>query len=162
LDLTQAILLGSFLAGAVFLNKIASIDISVQDVDTERLKQKGIETTGNCQHIRVAFLTGPLFFAATGQFNEALANLKETHTLILSMRGVPLIDTAGIEAIHHLYEQLHKQGGTLMFAGIHDNVCNIIKRGGLTELIGEENFFWSSDQAIVEAEKRGCQFCSRT
>jgi SulP family sulfate permease len=107
----------------------------------------------------VAFLTGPLFFAATGQFNEAFTNLKETHALILSMRGVSLIDTAGIEAIHRLYERLHKQGGTLMFAGIHDNVCNIIKRGGLTELIGEENFFWSSDQAIVEAEKRGCKFC---
>ena len=159
LDLTQAILIGSFLAGAVFLNKIASIDISVQEVDTERLKQKGIETTGNCRHVRVAFLTGPLFFAATGQFNEAFADLKETHALILSMRGVPLIDTAGIEAIHRLHERLHKQGGTLMFAGVHDNVCNIMKRGGLTELIGEENFFWSSDQAIVEAEKRGCQFC---
>jgi SulP family sulfate permease len=161
LDLTQAILIGSFLAGAVFLNKIASIDISVQEVDTERLKQKGIETTGNCRHVRVAFLTGPLFFAATGQFNEAFADLKETHALILSMRGVSLIDTAGIEAIHRLYERLNKQGGTLMFAGIHDNVCNIIKRGGLTELIGEENFFWSSDQAIVEAEKRGCQFCDQ-
>jgi len=159
LDLTQAILLGSFLAGAVFLNKIASIDISVQDVDTERLKQKGIETTGKCPHVRVAFLTGPLFFAATGQFNEAFADLKETHALILSMRGVPLIDTAGIEAIHRLHERLQKQGGTLMFAGIHDNVCNIIKRSGLTEIIGEDNFFWSSDQAIVEAEKRGCPFC---
>jgi SulP family sulfate permease len=159
LDLTQAILIGSFLAGAVFLNKIASINISVEEVDTERLKQRGIETTGHCQHVRVAFLTGPLFFAATGQFNEAFADLKETHALILSMRGVPLIDTAGVEAIQRLHERLHKQGGTLMFAGIHDNVCNIIKRSGLTEKIGTENFFWSSDQAIVEAEKRGCQFC---
>jgi SulP family sulfate permease len=161
LDLTQAILLGSFLAAAVFLNKIASIDISVQEVDAERLKQKGIETAGNCQHVRVAFLTGPLFFAATGQFNEAFADLKETHALILSMRGVPLIDTAGIEAIHRLHERLHKQGGTLMFAGIHDSVSNVIKRGGLTEIIGAENFFWSSDQAIVEAEKRGCLFCDQ-
>ncbi len=159
LDLTQAILIGSFLAGAVFLNKIASINISVEEVDTERLKQRGIETTGHCQHVRVAFLTGPLFFAATGQFNEAFADLKETHALILSMRGVPLIDTAGVEAIQRLHERLQKQGGTLMFAGIHDNVCNIIKRSGLTEKIGTENFFWSSDQAIVEAEKRGCQFC---
>jgi SulP family sulfate permease len=161
LDLTQAILIGSLLAGAVFLNKIATIDISVQEVDTERLKQKGIETTGNCRHVRVAFLTGPLFFAATGQFNEAFANLKETHALILSMRGVPLMDTAGIEAIHRLYERLHKQGGTLMFAGVHDNVYNIIKRSGLAEVIGGKNFFWSSDQAIVEAEKRGCQFCQQ-
>lgn len=159
LDLTQAILIGSFLAGAVFLNKIASIDISVQEVDTERLKQRGIETTGKCQHVRVAFLTGPLFFAATGQFNEAFQNLKDTHALILSMRGVSLIDTAGIEAIHRLHGRLHKQGGTLMFAGVHDNAYNMMKRGGLLETIGGENFFWSSDQAIVEAEKRGCKFC---
>ncbi len=159
LDLTQAILIGSFLAGAVFLNKIASIDISVQEVDIDRLKQKGIETEGKCRHVKVAFLTGPLFFAAIGQFNEAFANLKETHALILSMRGVSLIDTAGIEAIHRLHERLHEQGGTLMFAGVHDNARNMMERGGLVETIGEENFFWSSDQAIVEAEKRGCKFC---
>jgi sulfate permease, SulP family len=160
LDLTQAILIGTFLAGAVFLNKIASIDVDVQEVDTERLKQRGIETTGNCKHVRVAFLTGPLFFAAVGQFNEAFSNLKETHALILSMRGVSLVDTAGIEAIHLLHERLHKQGGTLMFAGIHENAREMLERGGLVEIIGEENFFWSSDQAIVEAEKRGCKFCS--
>jgi SulP family sulfate permease len=159
LDLTQAILIGSVLAGAVFLNKIASIDIDVQEIDVDRLKQKGIETTGQCQHVRVAFLTGPLFFAATGQFNEAFQNLKDTHALILSMRGVSLIDTAGIEAIHRLHERLNKQGGTLMFAGVHDNACNMMKRGGLVDVIGEKNFFWSSDQAIVEAEKRGCKFC---
>lgn len=160
LDLTQAILIGSFMAGAVFLNKIATLDIEVQEVDVERLKQKGIETAGKCKHVKVAFLTGPLFFAAVGQFNEAFQNLGDTHALILSMRGVPLIDTAGLEAIHRLDERLEKQGGTLMFAGVHENAYTMMKRGGLTEHIGEENFFWSSDQAIVEAEKRGCKFCS--
>jgi SulP family sulfate permease len=159
LDLTQAILIGSLLAGAVFLNKIASIDIAVQEVDIERLKQRGIETDGKCKHVRVAFLTGPLFFAATGHFNEAFSNLKETHALILSMRGVSLIDTAGVGALHKLNERLDKQGGTLMFAGIHDNAKQMMERGGLVKAIGEENFFWSSDQAIVEAEKRGCRFC---
>ena len=160
LDLTQAILIGSFLAGAVFLNKIASIDIDVQEVDAEKLRQRGIETEGKCQHVRVAFLTGPLFFAATGQFNEAFRNLGDTHALILSMRGVSLVDTAGIESIHRLHERLHQQGGTLMFAGVHDNARNMLERGGLVEAIGEDNFFWSSDQAIVEAEHRGCKFCS--
>jgi SulP family sulfate permease len=159
LDLTQAILIGTFLAGAVFLNKIASIDIDVQEVDAEKLRQRGIETEGECQHVRVAFLTGPLFFAATGPFNEAFADLGDTHALILSMRGVPLIDTAGIEAIHRLHARLHQQGGILMFAGIHDNARNMMERGGLVQAIGDENFFWSSDQAIVEAEKRGCKFC---
>jgi sulfate permease, SulP family len=160
LDLTQAILIGSFLAGAVFLNKIASIEVDVQEVDNERLKQRGIATAGRCGHVRVAFLTGPLFFAATGQFNEAFVNLGDTHALVLSMRGVPLIDIAGIEAIHRLQERLHAQGGILMCAGIHDNAHNMMERGGLVQAIGKENFFWSSDQAIVEAERRGCKFCS--
>jgi SulP family sulfate permease len=102
-----------------------------------------------------------LFFAATSQFNEAFQNLKDTHALILSMRGVSLIDTAGLESIHRLHENLHKQGGTLMFAGVHENAYNMMKRGGLVKTVGEENFFWSSDQAIVEAERRGCQFCDR-
>ena len=159
LDLTQAILIGSFLAGAVFLNKIASISIEVQEVDIDRLKQRGIETEGKCKHVRVAFLTGPLFFAAAGQFNEAFSDLKETHALILSMRGVSLIDTAGIEALHKLHERLHKQGGTLMFAGVHENARQMMERAWLIQTIGEENFFWSSDQAIVEAERRGCKFC---
>jgi sulfate permease, SulP family len=159
LDLTQAILIGSLMAAAIFLNKIASIDVDVQEVDPEKLRIKGIDATGECQHVRVAFLTGPLFFAASGQFNEAFANLGQTHALILSMRGVPLIDTSGIEAIRLLYERLHKQGGTLMFAGVHDNVRAMLERGGLTEQIGLENFVWSSDQAIVIAERRGCKFC---
>jgi SulP family sulfate permease len=160
LDLTQAILIGTFLAGAVFLNKIASIDIDVQDVDVEKLRQRGIQASGGCKHVRVAFLTGPLFFAATGQFNEAFANLGTTHALILSMRGVSLIDTAGIESIHRLHERLYKKGGTLMFAGVHENARQMMERGGLLQTIGEGNFFWSSDQAIVEAENRGCEFCS--
>ncbi len=159
LDLTQAILIGSLVAGAVFLNKIASIDIDVQEVDVERLKQRGITTEGKCKHVRVAFLTGPLFFAATGQFNETFADVGDTHALVLSMRGVPLIDSAGLEAIHRLHERLHKRGGTLMFVGIHDNARNMMERGDLVKMVGEENFFWSSDQAIVEAEKRGCVFC---
>jgi len=159
LDLTQAILIGSFLAGAVFLNKIANLEVDVQEVDVERLRQKGIETAGKCKHVKVAFLTGPLFFAAVGQFNEAFAHLGDTHALILSMRGVPLIDTAGLEAIHHLHEKIHAQGGTLMFAGVHDNVRNMMARAGLVETFGEENFFWASDEAIVEAERRGCKFC---
>jgi SulP family sulfate permease len=161
LDLTQAILIGSLMAGAVFLNKIASIEIDVQDVDPEKLKARGIQTAGTCQHVRVAFLTGPLFFAASGQFNEAFANLGQTHALILSMRGVPLIDTSGLEALRHLRDRLHKQGGTLMFAGMHENARTMLERGGLLTEIGAQNFFWSSDQAIVEAERRGCQFCEK-
>jgi SulP family sulfate permease len=159
LDLTQAILIGAFLSGMVFLSNISTLEVTVSEVDPEKLRQKGIETTGNCRHVRVAFLTGPLFFAATGHFNEAFTSLKDTHAMILSMRGVPLIDMSGLEAIHNLHEKLRARGGTLMFSGVHENAMTMMKRGGLVDHIGEENFFWASDEAIVEAERRGCKFC---
>ena len=160
LDLTQAILIGAFLTGAVFLSQMASLDVEMLDVDPVKLRQKGIENAGSCRHVQVAFLTGPLFFAATGHFNEAFAQLKDTHALILSMRGVPHIDMSGLEAIRRLNEQLHKSGTILMFAGVHKNAMRMMERAGLVEEIGGENFFWSSDQAIVEAEARGCRHCA--
>ncbi|HNT53507.1 MAG TPA: SulP family inorganic anion transporter, partial [Anaerolineaceae bacterium] len=159
LDLTQAILIGSLIAAGIFLSQIANIDITVQEVDPEKLRARGIEAEGKCSHVKVAFVTGPLFFAATGNFNEAFASLGDTHALILSLRGMPVIDVAGVETIHKLHEKLHRRGGTLMLAGVHDNVMTMLRRSGLVDEIGPENFFWSSDQAIVEAERRGCGFC---
>lgn len=160
LDLTQAILIGTFLAGAVFLNKIASIAIEVETVDPQRLKAKGIDA-GACEHVKVAFLTGPLFFAATGQFNEAFAKLDNIHAIILSMRGTSLVDTSGVEAIRSLYVRLKEKKAELYFSGVHENVYAMFKRGGLVDLVGESNFFWSSDQAIVHAEKTPCCHCGK-
>lgn len=159
LDLTQAILIGAFLSGAVFLNQIASLSIDVQSVDPDKLRQRGLAADGNCRHVRVAYLTGPLFFAATGHFNEAFAHLGGTHALILSMRGVPLLDTSGLQAIIALQERLKNAGGTLMISGAHEGVRRMLDRGGLLAALGPENVFWSADQAIVAAEQRGCVFC---
>ena len=127
----------------------------------KRLQAKSGENTREEFHLARRSHPTPadLFFAATGHFNEAFADLRETHALILSMRGVSLIDTAGLEAVYRLYERVSRQGGVLMFAGVHENARTMMERGGLLEHIGAENFFWSSDQAIVEAEQRGCAFC---
>ena len=40
LDLTQAILIGSILAVMMFVSQIAQIDINIQDVDAQKLKER--------------------------------------------------------------------------------------------------------------------------
>jgi SulP family sulfate permease len=158
-DLTQAILIGVFLSGLVYLSQSAAIEIDVQEIDPEKLRLRGIENAGRCRHVKVAYLTGPLFFAATGNFNEAFARADNTHALILSMRAVPLIDTSGLEAMAALHKRLQAAGGLLMLAAVNDKVRAYLDRGGMTELIGEHNIFWSADQAIVAAEAMGCPHC---
>lgn len=154
LDLTQAILIGSVIAVLLFINQIAQIDINIQDIDHDKLLDKGIELRNKCEHVKVAYITGPLFFAAIGFFNEAFSKMAVDGTLILSMRGVSLIDTAGVEAIEKLFDKFHAQGGEIMFAGTHDNAFRMLERAGIVDKIGKNNFFWSSDQAILAAEER--------
>ena len=158
-DLTQAILIGVFISGLFYLSQSASIDITVQAVDPEKLRQRGIGVKGECSHVKVAYLTGPLFFAATGNFNEAFAQVDGTHVLILSMRAVPLIDISGLEAMAALQKRLKAAGGVLMLAAVNDKVLAYLRRGGLTEEIGEDRIFWSADQAIIAAEELPCPYC---
>ncbi|MBI1297471.1 STAS domain-containing protein [bacterium] len=160
LDLTQAILIGGVLSAVVFINNVANLKVEKLKVDLDRLRARGLVIEHNCPHVQVAYLSGPLFFASTNTFNEEFADLDGVHVQILSMRGVPLIDISGIEALLTLYEQMHKQGQVLMLAGTNPDVMKMIERSGLDTLIGRENFFWSADQAIVAAEERHpCPYC---
>ena len=56
--------------------------------------------------------------------------------------------------------RLRKEGGTLMFSGVHPGVRKMIERGGVADRVGDANFFWSADEAIVEAERRECGRCA--
>ena len=154
LDLTQAIIIGGILSAGIFINQVANMEIEVREVDVERMRKRGMDITTECTNIRVAYLTGPLFFAATNTFNEAFAHEEDVDYLILSMRGVPLIDLSGIEALGGLAETLHAQGKTLMLAGVHAKVMYMLQRAGADTMIGLDNFFWSADRAILVAEQR--------
>jgi len=150
LDLTQAIIVGSLVSAAVFMTQVAELKVEISGVDLAKLKERGIHLQRNCSDMRVAYLTGPLFFAAAGHFNEAFAKLDGMRHLILSMRGVSLIDTTGLQVVEALAERLHQAGGQLYLAGIHDQVLATCDRGGLLDVIGRENVFWSADRAIVK------------
>jgi SulP family sulfate permease len=117
---------------------------------------------GDCLHLKIAYLTGPLFFAATSTFNEAFAHLDDTHVLILSMRAVPMIDVSGLEALASLHEQMQHQSKVLLVSGIQPNVMRMLERGKLAQAIGPDNFFWSADRAILTAEQRySCPMCAK-
>lgn len=160
LDLTQAILIGAAVSAAVFINRIANLDVDIHDVDAERMRSRGYAVDAACGSVRVAYLTGPLFFAATNTFNEAFAHVTDRATdlttpievLILSMRAVPMIDVTGLEAVSSLHEQLQHSGKRLMLSGVQPGVLAMFQRSGLDAEIGAENFFWSAEQAILAAE----------
>jgi len=152
LDLTHAILVGAAVSALVFLNQIAGIRITVEPVDPQRLRERGIAVRGDCADVHVAYVSGPLFFAAVGTFNETFANLSGVRVLVLSMRGVPLVDTTGLQALQRLQERLAARGCRLYLAALQPPVHRMLARSGAFEGHAETAVFASADQAIVAAD----------
>jgi SulP family sulfate permease len=149
LDLSWAIAIGCGIAAIMFLNQASQISITVTPIDPARLHPGVRIDPTRAAETRVAYLTGPLFFAATGHLAEAFHDLSGIRTLILSMRGVPLIDSSGLKALSDLQERIRSSGGQLLFAGLNPPVEQALNRGGV--LSGSQGRFWSSGEAIAAA-----------
>lgn len=151
-DLTQAIIIGVVFASIMFMLKISNMEISIQEVDEKRLDEKCKRTIKKpLTHVRVVYFTGPLFFATVERLNSQLSEFDD-NILILSMRGVPLIDTSGIQALDELHHQLKLKNCKLMLCGLQPQVSHMLKRSVLADKIGEDMIFWSADQAIIAAQ----------
>lgn len=149
-DLTQAIIIGVAVASIMFMVRISNMQISIQDVDEKRLNEKcGVVIKKPLKHVRVVYFTGPLFFATVQKLMDQLSQLDETRTLILSMRGVPLIDTSGLQALEELYHQFQSNGSRLTFCALQPQVLAMLQRSEIFGRSGEDAIFWSADQAIA-------------
>ena len=150
LDLTQAILIGIAISALIYIRQSAgSVGVTSGSVDPERLRQIGqrVLTTDSSTHIY--YLTGPLFFGSVHPVLEAFETARDYRAIVISMRGVPLIDAMGSQALAQIVDEQRHRGGTVSFSGLQPAVREMFGRAGLLKTIGEENIFWSADQAIM-------------
>ena len=154
LDLTKAIIIGVAFAAFTVIAKLTDIDITIADIEQKRLEDIGIHMPKVSKNIRMAYLTGTIFFAVTDKLKSELDDLGNTETLILSMRGVPTIDLSGIQALMELCEELENERGIdVMLTSVQPKVLAELRRGGLIDFIGEEYVFESAEYAILKAQE---------
>ena len=154
LDLTQAIVIGVGASIILILFKLTDIDITVSDIEKDRLEEIGINLPKVSGKVRVAYLTGAIFFAVVDKLVKKLSEQEGvTEGLILSMRGVPVIDLSGIQALIELVEELESHGTEVYLTSVQPKVLEEMRKGGLVDMIGEEYIFQSAEQAIVIAQK---------
>lgn len=153
LDLTQAIIIGVSFSAFLIVVKLTDIDITISEVENKRLEEIGINIPTVPKHIRVAYLTGTIFFAVVEKLNNQLLEMENTSVLILSMRGVPTIDVSGVQALTELAEQIQENKTKIMITSVQPKVLNMLERGGFIELIGEKYVFDSAENAIICANE---------
>lgn len=150
LDLTQAIVIGFGLSTMIFMAQMSDLVIVRQGIDPGRLEAAGHRFLAPEGSVAVYTLTGPLFFAAARKLIDEVEahDGGETH-LILSLRGVPLVDATGLEVLHELLDRQRRGGGSLLLAGLQMRVDALLRRVGFLDELGEERVFWSADRAIL-------------
>ena len=153
LDLTQAIIIGVAFSSFLIIVKLTDIDISVSEIDKDRLEEVGVHLPRISNKVRIAYLTGTIFFAVVDKLVKQLRKQDSAEALILSMRGVPMIDLSGIEAMIDLVRELEANGTEVYLTSVQPKVLEEMRRGGLIDLIGEEYVFQSAEQAIVIAQQ---------
>ena len=153
LDLTQAIIIGVAFSSFLIIVKLTDIDISVSEIDKDRLEEVGVHLPAISGKVRIAYLTGTIFFAVVDKLVRQLRKQESAEALILSMRGVPMIDLSGIEAMIDLVRELEANGTEVYLTSVQPKVLEEMRRGGLIDIIGEQYVFQSAEQAIVIAQQ---------
>ncbi len=153
LDLTQAIIIGVAFSAFLIVIRITDIDITISEVENKRLEEIGIHIGQVPSHIRVAYLTGTIFFAVVEKLTKQLSSLENTSVLIISMRGVPVIDLSGVQSLTELVKELQERGIKVMLTSVQPKVLHNLRQGGFVDILGPQNVFRSAEFAIISAHE---------
>lgn len=172
-DLTEAIVIGISLATIMILVRMTDIEVTVKPIKPEKLAAKGFVIPEVSENIRVAYLTGNIFFAVVDKLRKELqAGVEECpcrkaareagesvqtgfadQLLIISMRGVPVMDLSGVQAMIELIAAIQADGGKVFLTSVQPQVLEKMRRGGVLDMIGEEHVYSSAEHAIVAAHE---------
>jgi SulP family sulfate permease len=106
------------------------------------------------KNIRVYELSGPLFFGAADKL--AQIHTKEfNNCLILRMRSVNAIDATAMHSLELLWEGCQKNHVTLIFSHVNEQPLTAMKKSGLYDKVGAENFCSHIDDALARGASLG-------
>ena len=143
-DLTIAIAVGVLFSIAIFVIHISNLQISVSELDSKRLELP----TEASRHIQVVYITGAVFFGSLEQLETGLAQA-DADVLILSMRGVPFIDTSAVAFLLDYCREQQNKGVTILFSSIQPTVKDMLDRAGITDVVGSDSYYFNAKDAIL-------------
>lgn len=151
-DLVVAIAVGMLITVVLFM-KMVSEETEVRgwkyygDEDSEVTHLRELP-----ESVRVYEINGPMFFGMTDRISDI--SVKEfTKFLIIRMRGVPSLDSTGMNALENLYGYCRENGVDLIFSHANEQPMKTMRRAGFADLVGEDHFRANIDDAIAFARR---------
>ncbi|MEG0015041.1 MAG: SulP family inorganic anion transporter [Gordonibacter sp.] len=152
IDLVAAIAVGMLITVVLFMKMVS------EETEVKGWKYYGDENSEVThlrelpESVRVYEINGPLFFGMTDRI-AAISVKSFTKYLIIRMRGVPSLDSTGMNALESLYGYCHENGVSLIFYRANEQPLKTMQRAGFVDLVGEDNFRGNIDDAIAYARR---------
>ncbi len=169
-NLTVAVPVGLLLAMVSFVRRISHV-LEVDDIKPDKFTEKEIQNKRRqdyaCPQIASFTIRGPLFFGAADRFESTLSQAinRRPEVLILKMRHVSMIDATGAANLAAAIEDFIKNKGIVLITEIAEEPLEMLKKTELYEMVGPDNFYEDTTDAINDALERinpqKCPYCSR-
>lgn len=153
-DLVIAIEVGMVLAAALFMKRMSDeAGVKAWKYAEDGEYEEALRPVP--KHISVYEISGPLFFGAADKLVDI--HLKDmTRCLVLRLRAVPAIDATAMNYLDTLCDKCRKQGVKLIFSHVNPQPLKAMKKAGLYDKVGAENFAAHIDEALELAQNACC------
>ena len=150
-DLTAAILIGVLVALVLLVKRLSSCEINYDKVDMSRIGVTDDTLIKRYSNSCVVYIAGPIIFANTHNLENIVSKIDSNcDTVFLSMRGASHMDISGAQTLLEVLKSLKAREIDIIICGLSNNMADIMRRSGITELLEEDSFYWSVDRALLE------------
>jgi len=158
IDLEKGIFLGILVSLLFYLYRTSRPSIRelvplAAELDNPR--RKFVPADGEaptCPQMTMLRVEGSIFFGAVEYIQQHFRNVDEADPqkkhLLLTARAIGIIDLAGAELLAKEASRRRKLGGGLYLVGVQPDLCEMLRRSGQVDTIGEEQIFRHKGDAI--------------
>ncbi len=149
-DLVTAIAVGMLITVVLFMKQVSA------ETEVKGWKYYGDENSEVThlrelpKSVRVYEINGPMFFGMTDRIGD-ISVKSFTKYLIIRMRGVPSLDSTGMNALENLHSYCQENGVSLIFSHANEQPLRTMRRAGFVDAVGEDHFRANIDDAIAFA-----------
>ena len=144
-DLTTAIMIGVIIGLVLQAVRFSHLRITYDEIDPQRLHEEIEDLPDDGL---VCYINGPIVFANTERLEEIPKKAKR-YGYVYLMRGVPDIDISGVQEFAKIVQEMKDAGKKIYLCSLQDEAMEMLKRGGVYDMIGQDAVYWSVERALL-------------
>lgn len=170
LELEFAIFAGVILSLVLYLERTSHpyMVSRVPDPKSPKRRFSGDQSLPQCPQVKFLRIDGSIFFGSVDFVEEYFSRIRkenpEQKHLAIFAQAINFVDTTGGDTLAKETEKRRKLGGDFYMVSVKHGLRASLRRSGCTNVIGQDNFFYSKSTAVAtifsKLDRDICRTCT--